>query len=203
MPQNTLPRRGDAFLRPFSKVINAIYKALVLVFLVLSVALVLIVSSDVILRWFGFGIVWADEMSRMLMIWMAFIAMSIGVEIGSHVEITLFFNLFPKKFQKVWSVVNSLITMAIGCFIIYYGVLIIGIGMKGKLGIVRALPKSMLYLTIPVGGFFIVYFALMHMLGREDLMPSALDTIYPKRHSVYVPPELPGHRKPNKEDTGV
>ena len=75
MPQNTLPRRGDAFLRPFSKVINAIYKALVLVFLVLSVALVLIVSSDVILRWFGHGIVWADEMSRMLMIWMAFIAM--------------------------------------------------------------------------------------------------------------------------------
>ena len=46
MPQNTLPRRGDAFLRPFSKVINAIYKALVLVFLVLSVALVLIVSSE-------------------------------------------------------------------------------------------------------------------------------------------------------------
>ena len=59
-----------------------------------------------------------------------------------------------------------LITMAIGCFIIYYGVLIIGIGMKGKLEIVRALPKSMLYLTIPVGGFFIVYFALMHIWPR-------------------------------------
>ena len=85
MPQNTLPRRGDAFLRPFSRVINAIYKALVILFLVLCVALVLIVSSDVILRWFGHGIVWADEMSRMLMIWMAFIAMAIGVEIGSHV----------------------------------------------------------------------------------------------------------------------
>ena len=77
------------------------------------------------------------------------------------------------------------------------------LGGQGAVTVLGNFAQAMLYLTIPVGGFFIVYFALMHMLGREDLLPSALDTIYPKRHSVYVPPDLPGLRKPNKEDTGV
>jgi TRAP-type transport system small permease protein len=203
MSQTPQPLRGDSFLRPFTKTVNFIYRCFVRVFLVLSVVLVLIVSSDVILRWFGYGIIWADEMSRMLMIWMAFFAMAMGVEIGSHVEITMFFKMLPAKFQKVWTVVNSLITIFIGGFIAYYGVLLFKIGLKGKLEIVRALPKSAMYITIPIGGFFIVYFALMRLLGRTDLLPSALDTIYPKRHSVYVPPDLPGVKKSDKGGSGV
>ena len=181
MSQNSTPRRGDRILRPVAGVLNFIFKVFMVLFLVLTVVLVFIVCTDVVLRWFGHGIIWADEMSRMLMIWMAFIAMALGVEVGSHVEITMFFAMLPKKFQKVWTVVNHLITIAIGCFIIYYGILIIGIAGKGKLEIVRALPKSVLYLTIPVGGFFITYFALMHLLGRNDLLPSAIPHFYPEK----------------------
>jgi TRAP-type transport system small permease protein len=173
--------RGDRILRPVARVLNFIYKMLIYLFLVLTVVLVLIVSVDVVLRWFGIGVIWADEMSRMLMIWMAFVAMAIGVELGSHVEITMFFKLLPKGFQKVWSVVNQLITMAIGSFIIYFGILLIQNGTKGRLEIVRELPKSAMYLTIPIGGFFIVYFALMHMLHREDLMPSGIANFYPQK----------------------
>ncbi|MCE5343504.1 MAG: TRAP transporter small permease subunit [Eubacteriales bacterium] len=88
-------------------------------------------------------------------------------------------STLSKKFQKFWMAVNHLIIMAIGGFIIYYGILLIGIAGKGRLEIVRALPKSVFYLTIPVGGFFIVYFALMHLLHREDLMPSAIKNFYP------------------------
>ena len=172
-------RRGDAVLRPISAVVNFIFKVLITVFLVLTLLLVFIVCTDVVLRWFGHGIIWADEMSRMLMIWMAFVAMSLGVEVCSHVEITMFFKWLPKGFQKVWSVVNQLITMAIGVFIMVYGVQIIGIGLKGRLEIVRELPKSVLYITIPVGGFFIFYFGLMHLLKREDLMPSSIRRFYP------------------------
>lgn len=172
-------RRADRVLRPVATVLNTVYKVFILVFLVLLVALVAIVSTDVVLRWFGHGIIWADEMSRMLMIWMAFVAMALGVEVRSHVEITMFFALFPKGFQKVWMAVNHLITMAIGCFIFYYGILIFNIGAKGRLEIVRSLPKSVLYATIPIGGFFIAYFALMHLLGRDDLLPSSKAKFYP------------------------
>mgnify|MGYP003607907592 CR=1 FL=1 len=172
-------RRGDAVLRPVTTVLNKVFQGLVYFFLVLMLALVFIVCTDVVLRWFGHGIIWADEMSRMLMIWMAFLAMSLGVEVCSHVEITMFFALLPKKFQRFWMSVNHLITMAIGLFILYYGILIIGIAGKGRLEIVRELPKSVLYVTIPVGGFFIAYFALMHLIHREDLLPSAIRKFYP------------------------
>ena len=43
----------------------------------------------------------------------------------------------------------------------------------------RSLPKSVLYVTIPIGGFFIAYFALMHLLGRDDLLPSSKAKFYP------------------------
>ena len=173
------PRRGDRILRPLSAVVNGIFWVFIRLFLVLLLVLVGIVSADVVLRWFGIGIVWADEMSRMLIIWMAFIAMSLGVDTCCHVEITMFFRWFPQKFQKVWMVVNHLITLAIGLFIMYYGAQIIGIAAKGRLEIVRELPKSVMYLTIPIGGFYIAYFALMHLLHREDLMPSAIKKFYP------------------------
>ncbi len=179
MTSQTPARHGDWVLKPIAAVVNFIFKVLIAVFLVLTLVLVLIVCTDVVLRWFGHGIIWADEMSRMLMIWMAFVAMSLGVEVCSHVEITMFFKWLPKGFQKVWMVVNHLITMAIGVFIMVYGVQLIGIGAKGKLEIVRELSKSMLYITIPIGGFFIAYFALMHLLKREDLMPSAIRNFYP------------------------
>jgi TRAP-type C4-dicarboxylate transport system permease small subunit len=179
MSEFTPGKRGDRIIRPIARFVNAIFKGLIAVFLVLTVALVAIVSTDVVLRWFGKGIIWADEMSRMLMIWMAFVAMSLGVEVCSHVEITMFFKLFPKKFQKVWMAVNHLIIIAIGGFIIYYGILLIAIAGKGRLEIVRVLPKSVFYLTIPIGGFFIIYFALMHLLHREDLMPSSIKNFYP------------------------
>ncbi len=172
-------RPGDHILRPVAKVLNRIYKYFIWLFLVLIVALTFIVLLDIFLRWCGKGIIWADEMSRMLIIWMAFVAMALGVEINIHVEITLFFKLLPKKFQKFWMAVNQIITMAIGGFIAYYGVLLINIAAKGKLEIVRDLPKSVFYLSIPLGGFFIVYFALMHLLHREDLMPSAVPGLYP------------------------
>jgi hypothetical protein len=168
MTRQPAAHRGDRVLRPVAAVVNTVFKALILVFLVLTLALVLIVCTDVVLRWFGHGIIWADEMSRMLMIWMAFVAMSLGVEVCSHVEITLFFKWLPKGFQKVWLVVNQLITMAIGVFIMVYGAQLIGIGQKGRLDI-----------TIPVGGFFICYFALMHLLKREDLLPSGIPAFYP------------------------
>ena len=100
MSQNSTPRRGDRILRPVAGALNFIFKVFIVLFLVLTVVLVFIVCTDVVLRWFGHGIIWADEMSRMLMIWMAFIAMSIGVEIGSHVEITLFLTCFRRNFKK-------------------------------------------------------------------------------------------------------
>lgn len=179
MTDQTSARPGDKLLRPVAAVLNWIFRVFMYLFLVLTVALVFIVCTDVVLRWFGHGIIWADEMSRMLIIWMAFIAMALGVEVRSHVEITMFFAWFPPKFQRLWMGVNHLITVAIGLFIMIFGAQLVAIAAKGKLEIVRALPKSVLYVTIPIGGFFIAYFALMHLLSRDDLLPSAVRTFYP------------------------
>ncbi len=179
MTDQTPARPGDAWLCPLATGLNWLFRIFMYLFLVLTVALVFIVSTDVVLRWFGHGVIWADEMSRMLIIWIAFIAMALGVEVRSHVEITMFFGWFPKGFQRVWMAVNRLITMAIGLFITVFGAQLVGIAAKGKLEIVRQLPKSVLYITIPIGGFFIAYFSLLQLLGRDDLLPSSIRNFYP------------------------
>ncbi|WP_368182591.1 TRAP transporter small permease [Anaerotruncus rubiinfantis] len=60
--------------------------------------IVLIVSAQVIARKFiGQSIRWSEEVALLLMVWMAFISMAIGVEKKLHIAISMFFPMFPER----------------------------------------------------------------------------------------------------------
>lgn len=167
-------------------VIDLLYSLLLRYSQIVLVVIVIVVSVQVISRKFlGTSIRWSEEVALFFMIWMAFISMSIGVQKGLHIAVGFFFNILPPAMAKIVEKIDNLIVMSFGAFLLYYGALLVQSTMSSTLPATQW-PAGMEYLMIPVGGFFIIYFSLINLLGlqryqhfklHEDPNPFDLDVI--------------------------
>ncbi|MFA6849684.1 MAG: TRAP transporter small permease [Selenomonadaceae bacterium] len=131
------------------------------------IIIILLISAEVFSRKvLGSSITWSEEVSLLLMVWMAFIAMAIGVEKKVHIAVVLFMNFFPKPIQKIVDFFNTVLITIFGSMIIYYGTKLIVSTWSSTMPATQ-LPAGALYLMIPVAGLYIMYFSLMHLLGIQ------------------------------------
>jgi len=129
--------------------------------------IVVVVTIQVFSRKFlGTSIRWSEEVALFFMIWMAFISMAIGVQKGLHIAIGFFFSLLPAPLAKIVDKLDTLIIVWFGGFMMYYGSLLVQSTMSSTLPATHW-PAGLEYLMIPVGGFFIVYFALIEFFGLQ------------------------------------
>ncbi len=108
------------------------------------------------------------------MVWTAFIAMAIGVEKGLHISITLFFNMFPKVVQFIIAKINTLATIFFGYILVAYGVKLVSMTMNSTLPATQW-PAGTAYAMMPVGGVFIIYFALLDLFGAKKYRHLAIE----------------------------
>ena len=157
-----------------SVVFDFIYKILLTYAKVVLLAIVFIVSAQVISRkFFGTSIQWSEEVAKLLMVWMAFISMAIGIQKGLHVAIHLFFNKFPKPMRTVLTKINELLVAVCGIVMIVYGMQLINSTKTSTLSATQW-PASTLYLMIPVAGVFIAYFSLIEVFHLEKFIKTTL-----------------------------
>lgn len=129
------------------------------------IVIVAIVCADVFKRnVIGGSIMWGQEISLLLIVWMCFLSMAIGAELDLHIAVHMFFNWMPKVVQKVLYYVNKFVTMAIGVFIGLYGIRLVKATWAQFLPASR-FPAGMLYLMMPVGGFLMAYFTLLDLFN--------------------------------------
>jgi TRAP-type C4-dicarboxylate transport system permease small subunit len=131
------------------------------------IVIVLVVSAQVFCRKFlGFSIGWSEEVALLLMVWMAFISMAIGVEKHLHIVISMFFDLFPKPVQWVIAKVTNVLIVSFGVIMIYFGLSLMRTTSSSTLPATK-LPSATLYAMIPVSGVFIVYYTLIELFGLQ------------------------------------
>ena len=158
-----------------SAVFDFVYRILLEYAKVVLIAIVFIVSAQVISRKFlGTSIQWSEEVSRLLMVWMAFISMAIGIQKGLHVCIELFFNKFPKPLRLVLEKVNELLMTLVGVVMIVYGSRLIVSTSSSTLSATQW-PASTLYLMIPVAGVFIAYFSMIELFHLQAYVKTHIE----------------------------
>ena len=91
---------------------------------ILLVPILIVMSIIVVMQVFFRFVIkgslpWSEELSRYLLVWVTFIGASAAVKRGAHVGVELVVMLFPKKAQKVLSVVSVLISTAF-CLIVFF-----------------------------------------------------------------------------------
>jgi TRAP-type C4-dicarboxylate transport system permease small subunit len=154
-------------LNGVTTIFDVVYRVLCEYSKLVLIVIVLVVSAQVFCRKFlGFSLFWSDEIALLLMVWMAFISMPIGVEKNLHIVITMFFDLFPKTVQKVITKITNVLLISFGVVMVVYGSILIEFTASSTLPSTK-LPASTLYLMIPVSGVFIIYYSIIDLFNLQ------------------------------------
>jgi TRAP-type C4-dicarboxylate transport system permease small subunit len=112
----------------------------------------LLVGAQVAGRFlFGYSIFWSDELARFLLVWIAFLGMSVGVRRGAHPGVDSLVRALP----PTWARCASLAAIG-GCTLFFlvmvgYGALLV-LRTWGQVSPSLGLRMSVPYLAVPTAG---------------------------------------------------
>jgi TRAP-type C4-dicarboxylate transport system permease small subunit len=154
-------------LKILGRLFDFFYRLLILYSQIVLLVIIALVSTQVVLRKvFRSGIVWVEEVSLLLLVWMAFITMAIGVAEDLHISISLIFDMLPKAARTAIAALNHVLTAGMGALLAWYGFQLILSTMNSTLPTTKW-PTFILYLMIPVSGLYIAYFSLRRLWRRS------------------------------------
>ncbi len=138
-----------------------LHRALVFIITVLLAALVLIVSLQVMGRFIPFlpYMLWTEEISRFLLIWLIFIGASVGVKETTHFVVNIFRDPHSRTLRTAWNIFVILGMGSIAWIFMYRG---FSYAMVLLYDISDIAQISMLWVgaAIPLFGFLSVLFLL-------------------------------------------
>ena len=133
-------------------------------------AMTLLVGAQIAGRFlFGYSIFWSDELARFLLVWSAFLGMSVGVRRGAHPAVDSFVRALPPPAARVAFVA------AVACSLLFFLVMVA----HGTLLVQRTWPQrsptlalrmGLPYLAVPLAGLLMALHtiaAARWMRGRK------------------------------------
>lgn len=151
------------FMNFLNRLLKAIFRVLEAYSKIVVAGVVLLICAQVVSRkLFHHSIIWSEEVVLLLMVWVAFIATAIGCARNIHIRITLLYNKFPAGVQKVCRALEYLATTFAGLMMLIYGTKLVKFTLHSTLPTTKW-PSFLLYLMIPVGGFFMIYCTILQV----------------------------------------
>ena len=126
------------------------------------IGMTLIVWAQIFFRFIlGDGIVWAEEIAKFMMVWMALMGAAVVFFEKGHIAINFFIsNRASLRYIKMF---HALLSAVLFALLIYYGINYAKFGLRSispASGITRFWP----YLAIPVGGGFLLFQSIVQFL---------------------------------------
>lgn len=148
------------------------------VVIVILAAMAMMVFANVALRFLtDESILWVEEVSRYLMIWLTFLGAGLVMRYGGHIGIDTLQDRFPRQAP----IVRALVFV----FMLGFFGFMVWIGMRyalltwGQTTPVMQIPVGIVYLAMPVGfGLLIVHLLLMarpYIARREFIVDAEFD----------------------------
>lgn len=104
---------------------------------------------------------WGEELALLCMVWFSLLSISIGVFNNAHITMPLLETVIPKKWRGYLGLVNQALALAFALSMIVSGIYVTILNHSNIMPGMNV-PSSVLYLSIPVSGFFL----LLSLLGK-------------------------------------
>ena len=139
------------FLKVIKRIGNLYNKVEEVSLAVMLAGSLMILFINVILRKFFNGSIYgADELARVLFIWMSWLDISIGERRSEHIRIDMLVQKlhgFPKKTVEL---IANILTLCILAMLVYYGIGIVETYMrKGVATPIYKIPQAFVYSSVP------------------------------------------------------
>lgn len=133
--------------------------------IVLLLAMAIIIFCNVVLRYStGDSIIWAEEVARHMMIWVAFLGAGLALRFGGHVAID---NLHRAVSTRTARVLRTLVVLGLSLFFIFMAVASSDYVWRTRFQSTAAtdIPISFIYAAMPVG--FVLMLVHLLLIARN------------------------------------
>jgi TRAP-type C4-dicarboxylate transport system permease small subunit len=140
-------------------------------------AMALLVCAQIAGRFlFGYSIFWSDELARFLLVWSAFLGMSVGVRRGGHPAVDSLVRALPTPAARVALAAALVSSLLFFLVMTAYGTLLVHrtwAQRSPSLGLRMGIP----YLAVPLAGLLMSLHTIAITLRREGVRgaPGAQD----------------------------
>ncbi len=125
-------------------------KIVEVVVVILMILLVLDVWLGVVVRYFiDLPLTFTEEAARYLMIWMALLAVSIGISRREHIGVLILFDRMGDVGRHVLLAIFDLLGLFLFGFLFYYGI-DFAVGGMDRLTMIYGMPKALPFAAVPV-----------------------------------------------------
>jgi len=135
---------------------NAIEGICLVLMVVLSIDLLLgVFSRYVLVRTFT----WYDEIARGCFVWLTFLGAAVGVKRQAHFRLHIVVDRLTPRLRQATVVILPLVVIIFAGVLIQQGLVFLEIG-KFQQTPVMGLPKTWIYVAIPIGGALMILYSL-------------------------------------------
>lgn len=151
------------------KIDRGIHRVLLIIADISLVAMVLILTYTVVLRYvFNTGVAWAEEVPRLLVTVFVFMACAMGVRDRAHITVNLVYNRFEPggKMRAFLEYLGDFVVLLCGLFMLLVG----GQRVLRMLSLPGTLPMTgwpnwVQYASVPIAGFVMVFDSILFLTG--------------------------------------
>lgn len=133
------------------------------------VAMLVVISMQIVFRVFFQALTWSEEVSRYLLVWITFLGASVAHKHGRHIAVTFVVDALPAKAGRIVRAATILAAMVFFAVVVVTGVkyaLLQGAQVSASLRV----PMGIVYAVIPLAS------ATMFLHGLLDLLDLFFDT---------------------------
>ena len=135
---------------------NAVEWICLVLMVVLSIDLLLgVFSRYVLVRTFT----WYDEIARGCFVWLTFLGAAMGVKRQAHFRLHIIVDRLTPRLRQATVVILPLVVIIFAGVLIQQGLVFLEIG-KFQQTPVMGLPKTWIYVAIPIGGALMILYSL-------------------------------------------
>lgn len=136
--------------------------------ILLLLAMAIIIFCNVVLRYTtGDSLVWAEEVARHMMIWVAFLGAGLALRFGGHVAID---NLHRTVSTRLARAIRTLVVLGLSAFFVFMAVASSDYVWRTRFQSTAAtdIPMSFIYAAMPVG--FVLMLVHLLLIARRYVL---------------------------------
>lgn len=127
-------------------------------------ALMVVLSIDLLLGVFSRYVMvrtftWYDEIARGCFVWLTFLGAAVGVKRAAHFRLHILVDRLSPRLRQTAEILLPLVVIIFAGVLIQHGLVFLELG-KFQQTPVMGLPKTWIYVAIPIGGALMILYSL-------------------------------------------
>jgi TRAP-type C4-dicarboxylate transport system permease small subunit len=148
----------EAVKRRFDKILNWFA-------VILFLAVFLTVLLQVFMRFvINSPLVWSEELSRYLFMWICYIGWCFSARNGTHIRIGFVAERLPEPVQRAIDIINILLTLIFAGILFWFGIVMMRRNLQIRT-VTLYITYAVVYASVPFGMIFFIFYNVYRLIN--------------------------------------